>query len=233
RAITPKADECSNLLVPVALSATHVAYSSIRVEPTWMMIGQSAGIAAALAAKDGVSVQELPYETLRQELLAQKQVLDLPVLPELPPAGPQSIDPAGLPGVILDDAKAELAGAWDSSANFKPYVGSGYLHDGKRGDGQSVATFRFKAPRSGGYELRMAYSPHETRAKKVPIKIQSGGLETVIIVDQTQSLQAGEAFRSVGKATLSAEGESVITIRNEGTEGFVIFDALQLIELKE
>ena len=86
RAITPSASECSNLLVPVALSATHVAYSSVRVEPTWMTIGQSAGIAAALAAKDGVSVQALDYAKLRERLLARHQVLDLPVLPPLPPA---------------------------------------------------------------------------------------------------------------------------------------------------
>jgi hypothetical protein len=86
RAITPSASECSNLLVPVALSATHVAYSSVRVEPTWMTIGQSAGIAAALAAKDGVTVQALDYAKLRERLLARHQVLDLPVLPPLPPA---------------------------------------------------------------------------------------------------------------------------------------------------
>jgi len=78
RAITPKAEECSNLLVPVALSATHVAYSSIRVEPAWMVIGHSAGIAAALAAKQNQSVQEVDYPTLKTRLLAQKQALDLP-----------------------------------------------------------------------------------------------------------------------------------------------------------
>jgi hypothetical protein len=86
RAITPSASECSNLLVPVALSATHVAYCSVRVEPTWMTIGQSAGIAAALAAKDGVTVQAVDYARLRVRLLAQHQVLDLPVLPPLPVA---------------------------------------------------------------------------------------------------------------------------------------------------
>ena len=85
RAITPAASECSNLLVPVALSATHVAYSSVRVEPTWMTIGQSAGIAAAHAAKAGVSVQALDYAKLRERLLARHQVLDLPVLAPLPP----------------------------------------------------------------------------------------------------------------------------------------------------
>ena len=84
RAITPKAAECENLLVPVALSCTHVAICSIRVEPTWMILGQSAGVAAALAAKQGVTVQALPYAALRERLLAQKQVLDLPVLPALP-----------------------------------------------------------------------------------------------------------------------------------------------------
>ncbi|MEW6306756.1 MAG: FAD-dependent oxidoreductase [Verrucomicrobiota bacterium] len=78
RAITPKDGECANLLVPVALSATHVAYSSIRVEPAWMTIGHSAGIAAALAAKDKVQVQQLDYAKLRARLQAQKLVLDLP-----------------------------------------------------------------------------------------------------------------------------------------------------------
>jgi hypothetical protein len=78
RAITPKSDECVNLLVPVALSATHVAYSSIRVEPAWMTVGHSAGVAAALAAKENSNVQQLDYPKLRERLLAQKQVLDLP-----------------------------------------------------------------------------------------------------------------------------------------------------------
>ncbi len=76
RAITPKSDECANLLVPVALATTHVAYSSVRVEPSWMTIGHSAGIAAALAARTGAKVQDLPYATLSERLLAQKQVLD-------------------------------------------------------------------------------------------------------------------------------------------------------------
>ncbi len=78
RAITPKAAECVNLLVPVALSATHVAYCSIRVEPAWMTIGHSAGAAAAFAAKGDSGVQQLDYAKLRERLLAQKLVLDLP-----------------------------------------------------------------------------------------------------------------------------------------------------------
>lgn len=232
RAITPKAAECDNLLVPVALSCTHVGISSIRVEPTWMILGQSAGIAAALTAKQGLTVQRLPYPALRERLLAQKQVLDLPVLPEVKPEpqGAMSIDPKTLPGIVLDDTQAELQGQWSHSSGFKPHIGTGYLHDDKRGDGQSRAVFRCKVPMTGSYELRMAYSPHETRATKVPVVVECGGRKTELTVDQTQPLAAGEAFRSIGHVELDTAAETVITIRNSGTVGFVILDALQLID---
>lgn len=232
RSLTPQAAECDNLLVPVALSATHVAYCSVRVEPTWVILGQSAGIAAALCAKQSVAVQQLAYPALRERLLAQKQVLDLPVLPELPPEpkGAVSIDPKSLPGIVLDDEKAALTGAWSRSSSFKPHIGSGYLHDERRGDGQCSATFTFAAPKSGRYDLRMAYSAHPTRAAKVPLSVRSGGRETKLTVDQTEHLPAGEAFRSIGTVELSADGDTVITISNSGTDGFVILDALQLLE---
>ncbi|MCH7227390.1 FAD-dependent oxidoreductase [Haloferula sp. A504] len=78
RSILPKPAECDNLLVPVALSSTHVAMSSLRIEGAWMVIGQSSGIAAALAARSGIAVQDLSYDKLKPRLLAQKQVLELP-----------------------------------------------------------------------------------------------------------------------------------------------------------
>jgi hypothetical protein len=231
RAITPKAAECANLLVPVALSCTHVGLSSIRVEPTWMILGQSAGIAAALSAKQNLAVQKLPYPALRERLLAQKQVLDLPVfakpIPE--PKGAMSIDPKTLPGIVLDDAQAELKGPWSRSANFKPHIGTGYLHDDKRGDGECVAVFRVQVRQTGRYDLRMAYSAHETRATKVPLTIQTSGKPVELLVDQTQPLPAGEAFRSIGKVELQKDRETTITLRNAGTDGFVILDALQLV----
>ncbi len=75
RSIIPKAAECENLLVPICLSASHIAYGSIRMEPVFMILGQSAATAAALALDANSSVQNLPYETLRTRLLADKQVL--------------------------------------------------------------------------------------------------------------------------------------------------------------
>jgi hypothetical protein len=231
RAITPKAAECRNLLVPVALSCTHVGMSSIRVEPTWMSLGQSAGVAAAIGAKQRIAVQELQYPELRVRLLAQKQVLDLPVLPDQP--GEQrpvaNVDPKSLPGLVLDDSQADLQGRWSHSSGFKPHVGDGYQHDERRADGESVAVFRFSVPSRGKYDLRMAYSAHETRATNVPVKIESGGQATVLKVDQRVRMNVGEVFRSIGRVEL--DGDCVITIKNSGTDGFVIVDALQLLAL--
>lgn len=82
RAITPKAAECSNLLVPVCVSSSHVAFSSIRVEPTWIVLGQSAGIAAAMAVEQDTKVQDIAYAELAKRLRAKKQVLELPILPK-------------------------------------------------------------------------------------------------------------------------------------------------------
>jgi hypothetical protein len=236
RAITPASSECTNLLVPVALSATHVAYSSIRVEPTWMTIGQSAGIAAALAAKAGVSVQALDYAQLRARLLAQRQVLDLPVLAPLPakparPAGPVSLDPKSLPGLILDDAQAELSGDWERSTNFKPHVGTGYLHDEQRSDGKSRAAFRFKAPTDGEFELRMAYSAHPTRTTRLPVKLTNGPQVQTFTVDQTIALPSGDAFRTIGTVRLRRDGDYVLEVTNKDTGGFAIVDAFQLLPL--
>ncbi|MBC8402304.1 MAG: FAD-dependent oxidoreductase [Candidatus Marinimicrobia bacterium] len=78
QSITPKADECDNLLVPVCLSASHIAMTSIRMEPVWMIIGESAGIAAALAVKNQTAVQDVDYPQLRAKLLEIGQKLDIP-----------------------------------------------------------------------------------------------------------------------------------------------------------
>jgi len=76
--IVPKQKECANLLVPVCLSASHVAFSSIRMEPTFMVLGQAAGIAAALCIDNQLEVQELPYKLLKDHLLKNGQVLEYP-----------------------------------------------------------------------------------------------------------------------------------------------------------
>ncbi len=75
RAIVPKEAECTNLLVPVCLSSSHVAYGSIRMEPVFMILGQSAGAAASIAITDKAAVQKVDYIKLKERLLVSKQHL--------------------------------------------------------------------------------------------------------------------------------------------------------------
>ena len=77
RSIVPKRDEVENLLVPVCLSSSHIAYGSIRMEPVFMILGQSAASAASLSLDNDVAVQDLPYATLRKQLDKDGQALDL------------------------------------------------------------------------------------------------------------------------------------------------------------
>lgn len=78
RALVPKASECTNLLAGSCPSSTHVAYGAIRLEWTFMAMGQACGSAAVIAVRDGLDVQRVPYATLKQRLLADKQVVELP-----------------------------------------------------------------------------------------------------------------------------------------------------------
>ena len=79
-ALIPKRSECTNLFVPVCLSATHMAFGSIRMEPVFFSLGQVAGAAAALAIKDGKAVQDVDYKALYARLTADG-------LPTIPAAG--------------------------------------------------------------------------------------------------------------------------------------------------
>lgn len=77
RSLIPRKEECQNLLVPICVSSSHIAYGSIRMEPVFMILGQSAATAASLAIDEDVSVQEVPYEKLRQQLEKDDQRLVL------------------------------------------------------------------------------------------------------------------------------------------------------------
>ncbi len=74
--LVPKKAECENLLVPVCVSSSHIAYGSIRMEPVFMILGQSAATAAVMAIDSEIAVQDVPYDALKARLLADGQVLD-------------------------------------------------------------------------------------------------------------------------------------------------------------
>jgi len=81
RSLVPRESECTNLLVPVCLAASHIAYGSIRMEPVFMVLGESVGEAAHLALTNEIPVQQVAYPALRERLLKAGQVLELPGQP--------------------------------------------------------------------------------------------------------------------------------------------------------
>ncbi len=76
RSIIPKKEECCNLLVPVCLSATHIAFGSIRMEPVFMVLGQSSAVIACLAIEEGKAVQDLEYNKVKIKLINQGQIIE-------------------------------------------------------------------------------------------------------------------------------------------------------------
>jgi hypothetical protein len=81
RSIRPKREECTNLLVPVCVSASHSAYGSIRMEPVFMILGQSAGLAAALALDESNGiVQDISYSSLEKKLRQESQIIEEPTI---------------------------------------------------------------------------------------------------------------------------------------------------------
>jgi hypothetical protein len=228
RAIVPRRGECENLLVPVCLSSSHTAYGSIRMEPVFMVLGQSAATAAALAIDARAGVQAVDYAKLRERLLRDKQVLDW-----TGPKRPGAIDPKKLPGVVVDDPAAEREGFAGVSSVIGPFVGEGYRHDGGTKDGKQWAKFRPDLPRAGKYEVRLSYTANPNRATKVPVKVVHAGGEVVVGVNQRKAPPLDGAWVSLGTFRFAAGTKGYIEVGNAGADGHVVIDAAQWLPVPD
>ncbi|QOV90547.1 FAD-dependent oxidoreductase [Humisphaera borealis] len=229
RAIVPKADEIANLLVPVCLSSSHIAYGSIRMEPVFMVLGQSAATAACMAIDDKSSVQQVPYEKLKERLLADKQMLVWTGPKRTTPAvGSVAVDK--LPGLVMDDAAATFVGDW-GTGHGPGFVGDGYRHDSDVDKGTKTATFAIPVKTAGKYEVRISYAANNNRATNAPVKISgfAGGESKMIKVDQKKLPPIDKLFLSLGSYEFAAGSTATIVISTEGTNGHVIADAVQLL----
>lgn len=216
QSIIPRKGEASNLLVPVCLSASHIAYGSIRMEPVFMVVGQSAATAAALAIDGAVAIQDLNYAKLRQRLLADKQILE-----GSPEWSKGDIDPATLEGVVIDSQFARVSPAWKGSRTDKPRLGPSYFQDLDARDGRATAQFAVKMPQAGRFRVKLLFPPNANRASNVPVLIDGGGRSYRATVNQRQP--AGW----IGVYDLPAE--FTVTISNQGTNGVVTVDGLQVV----
>lgn len=227
RSIVPRKDECQNLLVPVCLSASHIAYGSIRMEPVFMVMGQSAATAASIAIDRDVAVQDIDYAELREQMLKDKQVLIWTGRRPTPP-----IELASLKGIVVDDLTAELTGAWKRSRSVGNYVANGYLHDDNQHKGECSAIFRPMIPRTGSYEIRIAYTPNPNRASALKVVVNSADGTKAIIVDQKKK-PPHNGFFSLGTFRCTAGDATSVSISNADTDGYVIVDAVQWLPAGE
>ncbi|MCC7418883.1 MAG: FAD-dependent oxidoreductase [Planctomycetaceae bacterium] len=223
RSIRPKQSECANLLVPVCLSASHIAYGSIRMEPVFMVLGQSSGAAAHLAIKASGDLQDVDQKQLGELLQNEGQILRWTAPAVI------GLDPKKLPGLVVDDAQAEKKGEWLSSASVAGFVGPAYLHDNNESKGQKSATFRVKIAKTAEYDIRLSWTPNANRATNVPVTVRTSMQDQTFKINQREKPKDG-AFQSLAKMSAEAGTEVVVTIETRGTDGHVIVDAVQLIE---
>jgi hypothetical protein len=226
--LVPKKGECPNLLVPVCLSSSHIAYGSIRMEPVFMVLGQSAATAASMAIDDKLDVQQVPYEKLRERLLADKQVLEF----DAPPR-PGGVPLKTLNGVAVDDNQAARIGFDSVSTSIGPYVEAGYRHDGNLNKGKQTAKFVPDIPAAGLYDVRIAYTPNPNRATNVPVTINHAGGTATATVNQRKKPPISGLFVSVGKFRFEKGKSGSVLIANDKTDGHVIIDAVQFVPVKE
>lgn len=224
--LVPKKGQGANLLVPVAMSASHIAYGSIRMEPVFMILGQSAATAAVLALGGSLDVQDLPYEKLRERLIKDGQILH-----HTGPKTSRGIDPAKVEGIVMDDMDAKVTGHWQESGAAKAYIGDGYRHDGNARDGQGSLRFKPKLEKPGRHRLQLACPPNNNRATNAPVEIQhQGGVEKLKV--DLKSPRPGDGVTWIDLGEFDCGNDTAITVGNAGADGYVVVDAVRWLPVK-
>ena len=232
RSLTPKRDECTNLLVPVCCSASHIAYGSIRMEPVFMCMGQAAGMAVALAQKQGLEkIQDVNYVDIN-DIMAVNPYLD------------------GTTGdIVIDDNQAEVKGGrWLGSQgpgaplpdeNGKKQKLDHLSEDGVygptclvgRADEGSVE-YKTIIPADGVYDI---YTYHHTSGGHCPevfFDFNDGTTESVKTADVVIVGQSVSTWHKVTSRELVKGQEFIVNFRGDGSDGTVCADALMLVRKK-
>lgn len=229
-ALVPKRGECPNLLVPVCVSSSHIAFGSIRMEPVFMILAQSAATAAVMAIDGNLTVQDVPYPALRAKLEAGGQILHHTPTAADREAHRPGLDPRSFPGLVVDDDEAILSGPWQESGAAARYVGHGYRHEGKNSAGPASARFEAKLPKPGTYQVLIAWPPNANRASNASVTVEHAGGQTTQPLNQRLALAEKSPFALLGKFTFDPGVPAAVVIRNEGADGYVVIDAVQWIE---
>ncbi len=207
KCITPKAKECTNLLVPVCVSASHIAYGSIRMEPVFMVLGESAGVAACMAIDKKSAVQNIDVAQLQQKLI-NDPYLD-----------------GSTPEVLVDDTDADNVstnGLWEKKVG-QQYKTSYRLSENK--DKKSTYSFLPSVKKRGEYEVFL-YCPEIANAPlSMDVDVKSyNGIKHVTIAPKNH---IGE-WVNLGTYSFNASDKNEIIINGSKTDGPIFADAVLL-----
>jgi hypothetical protein len=215
RAIIPQAAECKNLLVPVCLSATHIAYGSIRMEPVFMVLSQSAAVAATLAIQSNTPVQQVDVKKLQDVLitnpLADNSTAEILVdnddYKQVVKTGDWTTDQKGSygPSMLTDDAKSGVI----KSVQFIPAI-----------------------RRAGKYKVYAYFPKLVNAASKTSITVFDGKTKKEIIIKESDVRVEGQTsgeWVALGSFTLPAGKKAYTEISNKNADGIVVADAVLFI----
>lgn len=218
RAIVPKKTEAKNLLVPVCLSASHIAFGSIRMEPVFMVLAQSAAVAACLAVDKDIVVQEV-------------DVLDIKnILKENPKADFR------LPDILVQAAnteKIEITGTWEKvmMKGFGPY----YLRNNLNADGEFIKFNFGTEAATGKYSAYYYYPRTKEDAETVNLELFNGQNTSFISLD----LKAVEIFGQttstwvkIGDFDFDFEGSPYLKVCSDKSKGSIAANAVLLVPVK-
>jgi hypothetical protein len=229
------------------ISVTHEALGTVRVMKTCGMMGEVVGKAASVALRHGTTPRgvyekhwaemdellELPGQARRATLSAP---IDIPadVLPLAAPTGvPAGIDPRKLAreqsAVVSDDTQAVREGRWTHGHGLEGYVGSGYVY--AKPNSGATAKYELRAPAAGGYEVLVAWQPHENRGAAVPVLVETTSGRSAATLDMRKPAPRG-GFGSAGRVNLGKGDSCVVVISTDGAEGIVHADAVMLVPVK-
>jgi len=222
RSLLPKYEECRNLIVPVCISASHVAQASIRMEPQYMIMGHSAGIAAAIAVKEDKPVHKIDISELQEKLRAQGQILSL----KENPYGAFAYEDE----IIIDNNMkrfTEKTGIW--RGNETEHNGRFQMNYSQNDNHKGAFTFKPWLKKSGLYKLSIWYPSKESYSDAVNINIQHKNGKTQKLINQQKD---GGKWISLGDYEFESGYHKVLTVVSDETEGSVVADAIKLSFIK-
>ena len=222
RSIVPSVGQCQNLFCTFALSASHVGFASLRVEPTFMMTSQSAGTAASFAIDDYVPVQSVNYQKLAAQLLADGQILSW-----------NTVASVGTNGIIMTVTNATgvtSGGSWIVGSNAGGWLlpNGVYWHDGDAGTGKFVR-FNPTIMTNGYYDVYLWWVYANNRASNVPVTTRSASATNTVVVNEQINCTNWVKIASSNYFNTGTSGS--VTITNGGANGYVVANAVRFMPL--